>query len=341
MEGFLEIVALVESEEHVCTRYRLSAYKEHFAKSGYSLRYLTWPKSLMGLLSLAVKLQNKTVILQRKLPPIWLSWLIRRSCKYLIFDFDDAIFLRDSYSKKGMDDRSKLARFKALSKASDALVAGNQFLADATSEHTSASKIVVIPTVIETSKYRVDPSFTSNDSLEMVWIGSKSTLQSLEIIRPILEELGKTFPNLSLKIICDSFPSFDNLKVTPVQWLESNEVAEISSSDIGICFMPDDRWSRGKCGLKLLQYMAAGLPVIANPVGVHCEIVKHGDNGFLVKNLEDWLNAIALIYQNKEQQKTMGRRGRKIVDSLYSVNANAGRWITLLNNLHHQKLQAG
>jgi hypothetical protein len=62
MEGFLEIVALVESEDHVCTRYRLSAYKEHFAKSGYSLRYLTWPKSLLGLLSLAAKLQNKTVI---------------------------------------------------------------------------------------------------------------------------------------------------------------------------------------------------------------------------------------------------------------------------------------
>ena len=193
----MEIVALVESEEHVCTRYRLSAYKEHFAKSGYSLRYLAWPKTLFGLLSLAAKLQNKTVIVQRKLPPTWLTWLIRRSCKYLIFDFDDAIFLRDSYSKKGMDDRSKLARFIAISKAADAMVAGNRFLADASALHTSASKVFVIPTVIETSKYQLAPSATLNDSLEMVWIGSKSTLQSLDIIRPILEELGKTFPNLS------------------------------------------------------------------------------------------------------------------------------------------------
>ena len=337
----MEIVALVESEEHVCTRYRLSAYTEHFEKSGYTLRYLTWPKSLVGQIGLAAQLQNKTVILQRKLPPLWLTWLIRRTCKYLIFDFDDAIFLRDSYSKKGLDDRSKLARFKALSKAADALVPGNRFLADATAEHTDASKIFVIPTVIETSKYYLEPSSTTNDSLEMVWIGSKSTLQSLEIIRPILEELGKTFPNLSLKIICDSFPSFDHLKVTPVQWQESNEVTEITSADLGICFMPDDRWSRGKCGLKLLQYMAAGLPVIANPVGVHCEIIKHGHNGFLVNTYEDWLNAIALIYKNKEQQSMMGRRGRKIIDSDYSVNANAGTWITLLNNLHHQKLQAG
>jgi glycosyltransferase involved in cell wall biosynthesis len=341
MEGFLEIVALVESEEHVCTRYRLSAYKEHFAKSGYSLRYLAWPKTLFGLLSLAAKLQNKTVIVQRKLPPTWLTWLIRRSCKYLIFDFDDAIFLRDSYSKKGMDDRSKLARFIAISKAADAMVAGNRFLADASALHTSASKIFVIPTVIETSKYQLAPSATLNDSLEMVWIGSKSTLQSLDIIRPILEELGKTFPNLSLKIICDSFPTFDHLKISPVQWQENNEVAEIQSANLGICFMPDDRWSRGKCGLKLLQYMAAGLPVIANPVGVHNEIIRHGYNGFLANTYEDWSNAIALIYKNKEQQKLMGGRGREIVDSLYSVHSSAGNWIALLNNLDQQKLQAG
>lgn len=337
----MEIVALVESEEHVCTRYRLSAYKEHFVKSGYSLRYLAWPKTLLSLLSLAAKLQNKTVILQRKLPPTWLTWLIRRSCKHLIFDFDDAIFLRDSYSKKGMDDRSKLARFIAISKAADAMVAGNRFLADASALHTSASKVFVIPTVIETSKYQLAPSATLNDSLEMVWIGSKSTLQSLDIIRPILEELGKTFPNLSLKIICDSFPTFDHLKISPVQWQESNEVAEIRSANLGICFMPDDRWSRGKCGLKLLQYMAAGLPVIANPVGVHSEIIRHGYNGFLANTYEDWSNAIALIYKNKEQQKLMGGRGREIVDSLYSVDSNAEHWIAILNNLDQQKLQAG
>ena len=341
MEGFLEIVALVESEEHVCTRYRLSAYKEHFGKSGYTLRYLTWPKSLLGLLSLAAKLQNKTVILQRKLPPAWMTWLIRRSCKHLIFDFDDAIFLRDSYSKKGLDDRSKLARFIAISKAADAMVAGNRFLADSATDYAGAAKVFVIPTVIETSKYQNAPAGTLSDSLKMVWIGSKSTLQSLEIIRPILEELGKTFPNLSLKIICDSFPTFDHLKVSPVQWQESNEVAEISAADLGICFMPDDRWSRGKCGLKLLQYMAAGLPVIANPVGVHSEIIRHKHNGFLATTYEDWANAIALLYKNKEQQKAMGNRGREIVDSLYSVNANATHWVTLLNTLTHQKLQAG
>ncbi|NBR05155.1 MAG: glycosyltransferase [Planctomycetes bacterium] len=337
----MEIVALVESEEHVCTRYRLSAYKGHFAKSGYSLKYLPWPKSFVGLLSLAAKLQNKTVIIQRKLPPSWLTWLIKRSCKHLIFDFDDAIFLRDSYSKKRMDDPSKLARFVALSKAADAMVAGNQFLANVTAEHTNTSKICVIPTVIDTSKYHPKTSPPLNDSLEMVWIGSKSTLQSLEIIRPILEQLGRTFPNLSLKVICDSFPSFENLKVTPVHWQESIEVAEISNSDLGICFMPDDRWSRGKCGLKLLQYMAAGLPVIANPVGVHNEIIRHGHNGFLANTYEDWSNAIAHIYQNKEKQNLMGRRGREIVDSLYSVNANAENWISLLNNLGQQKLQAG
>ena len=87
--------------------------------------------------------------------------------------------------------------------------------------------------------------------------------------------------------------------------------------------------------------MAAGLPVIANPVGVHNEIIRHGYNGFLANTYEDWSNAISLIYKNKDQQKLMGGRGREIVDSLYSVDSNAENWIALLNNLDQQKLQAG
>ena len=200
---------------------------------------------------------------------------------------------------------------------------------------------MVIPTVIDTSRYPEKSRPNQSDSLEMVWIGSSSTLQSLEIIRPILETIGKTFDGISLKVICDSFPSFEHLKITQVRWEEDREVEEISGSQLGICFMPDDRWSRGKCGLKLLQYMAAGLPVIANPVGVHVEIINHNQNGFLATTCEEWVSAIRSIYKSKEQQMIMGANGRKIVEASYSVCANAGKWVNLLDKLDDQKLQAG
>lgn len=337
----MEILALVESEDHVCTRYRISAYREHLAKAGYSIRYVNWPKSLVGMINLVSKVRGRTVLLQRKLPPTWLTWLLRRSCSRLIFDFDDAIFLRDSYSKKGLDDQKRLSRFAAVSKAADAIVAGNQFLADSAIRYANPASVMVIPTVIDTSRYPEKPRPNQSDSLEMVWIGSSSTLQSLEIIRPILETIGKTFDGISLKVICDSFPSFENLRITQVRWEEDREVEEISGSQLGICFMPDDRWSRGKCGLKLLQYMAAGLPVIANPVGVHVEIINHNQNGFLATTCEEWVSAIRSIYKSKEQQMIMGANGRKIVEASYSVCANAGKWVNLLDKLDDQKLQAG
>ncbi len=337
----MEIIALVESEDHVCTRYRISAYANSLAQADYTIRYQAWPRTLIGMMKLAGTLRGKTVILQRKLPHLWLTWLLRKSCKHLIFDFDDAVFLRDSYSKKGLDDPSRLSKFSAICKAADAIAAGNQFLATAASEQTDAAKVRVIPTVIETSKYPVSDHLKESSALEMVWIGSRSTLQSLDKIKPILESLGQNFPQLKLKVICDSFPSFNNLMVIPMDWHEDREVDDIVGSDLGICFMPDDRWSKGKCGLKLLQYMAAGLPVIANPVGVHCEIIHPNVNGFLVETYEEWAQAISFLQADKTKRIAMGSKGRALVETRYSVNANAEKWLNLLNKVCQQELQAG
>src|SRR5205085_460776 len=98
--------------------------------------------------------------------------------------------------------------------------------------------------------------------------------------RPLLEEVGRRCSGVVLKLVCDRFVDFDNLTVVPCPWSEPGERRELASADIGISWLPDDAWSRGKCGLKVLQYMAAGLPVVANPVGVHTEMIGHGSTGF-------------------------------------------------------------
>ncbi|MGH7221957.1 MAG: glycosyltransferase, partial [Gemmataceae bacterium] len=106
---------------------------------------------------------------------------------------------------------------------------------------------------------------------------------------------------------------------------------EIARADIGISWIPDDSWSRGKCGLKVLQYLAAGLPVIANPVGVQVEMVKHGETGFLAQTPAEWIEAVRRLAQDPELRIRMGRAGRRLVETRYSVAVGAASWVRLLD----------
>jgi glycosyltransferase involved in cell wall biosynthesis len=163
-----------------------------------------------------------------------------------------------------------------------------------------------------------------------VWIGSSSTLQGLQAIKPILEDLGRQFPRLQLKLICDRFFELEHLAVLPCRWSEARETEELAAADIGISWIPDDAWSRGKCGLKILQYMAAGLPVIANPVGVQNEMVRHGETGFLAATSAEWNAAVARLVHDPELRRQMGVAGRQRVERHYSVTRAAAAWSQML-----------
>src|SRR5207249_4095705 len=109
---------------------------------------------------------------------------------------------------------------------------------------------------------------------------------------------------------CDQFLRLRHLPVIDCPWTEAGEAAALASADIGISWLPDDPWSRGKCGLKVLQYMAAGLPVVANAVGVHAELVSHGQTGFLVETPQEWAEAVRTLAQDPRLRRRMGRAGR-------------------------------
>jgi glycosyltransferase involved in cell wall biosynthesis len=169
--------------------------------------------------------------------------------------------------------------------------------------------------------------------VQLVWVGSSSTLQGLESIRPLLEGLGRRVTGLRLKMICDRFLHLEHLQVNPVQWTESGERRELASADIGISWMPDDDWSRGKCGLKVLQYMAAGLPVVANRVGVHAELVRHGVTGFLADSADEWHEAVARLAGDPELRRRMGAAGRRRLKADYSVTRGAALWHEVFDHL--------
>jgi glycosyltransferase involved in cell wall biosynthesis len=325
--------ALVESPEHVCCRYRLRAFAPFFERYGHTLDYQPLPRRWWGRVGLLRRLRGASVIVQRRLLARWELALLRRTVRHLLFDFDDAVFLRDSYSPKGMHDARRLRRFAATVRACDAVIAGNDFLAAEAARWTAPKRVRVIPTCVDPALYPSLPLWPFAGAVQLVWVGSSSTLRGLQTIAPLLEEAGRAVPGLQLKLICDRFLRLENLAVVECPWSATNEAAEIAAADVGISWMPDDRWSRGKCGLKVLQYMAAGLPVVANPVGVHAEMVRHGETGFLAATPAEWVAALDTLSRDADLRERMGRAARKRVATAYGVGVGALRWLELLERM--------
>jgi glycosyltransferase involved in cell wall biosynthesis len=297
------------------------------------------PQTPFGRLGIGRGLAD-AVIVQRKLLPRWAVALLRRRVRKLIFDFDDAVWLRDSYSPRGFDDPARLRRFRAIVAASDLVVAGNDYLAAEAARHTAADRVVVIPTCVEPSKY---PQATHRDrpGLQLVWIGSHSTLRGLERFRRVLSAIGRTVPGTRLKLICDRFITIRGLPVDECPWTEATEAAEIASADVGISWVPDDPWSRGKCGLKVLQYQAAGLPVVANPVGVHSQMILDGETGFHATAAEEWPAAIRWLANDVSLRSRFGAAGRRQVEARYSVAAGAREWMAALARMAQPMRKSG
>lgn len=339
----MQLTALVDRLDHVCCRYRLAAFRPFLEEAGHYLELEPWPRRWWSWLPLRRRLQaTDVVILQRRLLSNWQLHLVRRSARYFVFDFDDAVFLRDSYAAKGLHSSRRQRHFAAMVRASDAVVAGNDFLAKhAFGCGALSDRVHSIPTCIDPGRYSLAEHQRADSGVQLVWVGSSSTLRGLEAIRPLLDDVGQRVPGLRLKLICDRFFSLTHLPVIECPWSEEREAAEIAAADIGISWVPDDLWSRGKCGLKVLQYMAAGLPVVANPVGVQAEMVRPGETGFLAETPGQWAEAIRLLAQDPDLRRRMGQAGRRLIETDFSVAAGAQRWITLLNRLQQRVALTG
>ena len=327
----MHLTGLVEHPDHVCCRYRLAALEPFFAANGHHLRIRSIPRGFWSRLQTWRSLHEAdAVILQRRLMASWHVRLIRRHARRLIYDFDDAVYQRDSYAGNSIESRSRRRRFIAAMHSADLIVAGNSFLQQEAARFVAMDRIQVIPTCVDPSQY-LTAHHAEKQRTQLVWIGSASTVKGLERRRPLFDTVTKFVPNLELKVICDHFPTFETMPVVPVVWSAATERVELASADIGVSWVPDDLWSKGKCGLKVLQYMAAGLPVVANPVGVQAEMVRHGETGFLADTQDEWIDAIRQLAADPGLRQRMGRAGRRVVEREYSVARAAELWLGLLS----------
>jgi glycosyltransferase involved in cell wall biosynthesis len=207
------------------------------------------------------------------------------------------------------------------------VVVGNEYLAEY-AKKAGASDIQFIPTVVDLDRYQV--SRKTSDTLTIGWIGTPWTARYLPAIAPALRAITSG-GNIRVRLIGSGnldlgFP----VEVRP--WSEPTEARELGEIDIGIMPLPDEPFERGKCGYKLLQYMACGRPVVASPVGANSRIVDEGQTGFLASSTSDWIRCLDLLKNDSSLRSRMGEEARKKVESFYSVQVQAPRILDVLNS---------
>jgi hypothetical protein len=248
----------------------------------------------------------------------------------VIFDFDDAVMFREQKYERPLTGRN-FAKFCRTMSICAAASAGNRFLgsfAEACDVKTS-----ILPTSIDLTRYRVKEPATMADGLTIGWIGLSDGFRYLRHIQPALKQLAEKFPGLRLKVVSDKPLEIEGVSVQNEPWRIETEQENLQSFDVGIMPLWDSVWTRGKCGYKILQYMAVGTPVIASDVGVNGEIISPGENGFLARNQDDWVRSIGGLLQNSEQRRAFGLCGRQLVEKRFSLDLYTRRYVELFREV--------
>ena len=316
----MKVLALIEGPNCVCYRYRIEAYAWALAARGLRLEVVPLERgALRRIGQLRAARRADLVILQRKLLPPWQLAILRRAARRLVYDVDDSLFQRNSYNRKGPTSWVRQAHFWATVYASDAVTVGNEHLKERAAAYVGPERVHVVPTCVDPKLYPMARHRRAGAAAKLVWIGQQSTLRSLGRAKRQLAAAAGRLPGLELRVICDRFPELPGVRVMPYRWSAATETTALAEADIGINWLPDDAWSRGKCGLRVLQYMAAGLPVVANPVGMNCEMVLHGRTGLLASTPAHWAAAIERLAGNPALRQEMGQAGRQLVEQRFSV----------------------
>jgi hypothetical protein len=297
------------------TRYRVAPFVERLTRDGHHVRTREYSSSPLPLWAAMREARDAdAVVLQKRLPPAWISRAIRKRAKRLIYDFDDAVYVSREDPESST---TRSSRFEAIMAAAHSVVAGNSHLA-ARARASGAGDVAVIPTVLEPAKYE-SATPPPHDDVVAGWIGAGGNLHYLEALLPKLKGLP-----VRIRVVCNRFPP----GVEAVPWTEAGEAEAVAGMDIGLAPMPDDEWTRGKCGTRVLQYFAAGVPVVAEDVGAHRDLV--GGGGFLVRTDEQWRTRIGELAADAETRRKMGAEGRARLKKFFTPDAVYPQWLDLL-----------
>ena len=317
----MNLLIITNNPQRASFRYRIGIYLPILREQGINCHVAKLPSGIFARLKLLNSAGNfDGVFLHKKILNFFDGFRLPRLKKKLIYDFDDAVMYSPNNPER--DSSSHLGRFKRTIEMADMVIAGNSYLAE--HAHKLNPNVEILPTGLDTDAYEKDYTRQGDGKIRLVWIGSGSTIEYLVQIRDALEEIGSRFNNVILRIICDQFVHLRNIGIEQCTWSQQSQVKDLVTSDIGLAPLPDNRFTKGKCGFKILQYAAASLPVIASPVGVNAEYVQEGINGFLAESTSDWVEKISLLVEDLELRKKMGRASRNEVGQ-FDVKVLAAR----------------
>ncbi|MFP4503396.1 MAG: glycosyltransferase [Cyclobacteriaceae bacterium] len=264
------------------------------------------------------------------LGPPWLEWIIAKVLrKKIIYDFDDAIWLPDTSGVNTFMVRLKWQqKVASICRWSYKVSCGNDYLCSFAQKFNE--KVILNPTTLDTERQHNRLKDHHEAPLTIGWTGSHSTMKYLKEVENVLQQLEQQY-DFRFVVISNRPPELALKSLVYIPWQESTEVEDLLQLHIGLMPLPDDPWSRGKCGFKALQYLSLGIPALVSPVGVNTSIVRHGENGFHCSTEEDWLHYLRMLLNNPGLRIQMGEKGRKTVEATFSVRANGDNFLSLFS----------
>ena len=305
----MKLLILSNNPSRASFRQRIGIYLDTLQSNGINCEVAKLPATEWARLKLFRSAADfDAAYLHKKRLNLLDAFCLKKYTKKIIYDFDDAV-MYDEVEPEQIS-RKRLNSFERTIGLASLVIAGNSYLAKQALLFNS--NVVVLPTGLDVKAYDGQKTHP-DDRVRLVWIGSKSTLEYLETIRPVLEQTGKQFKNVSLRIISDKFIDLENMDVEKRNWSIQTQYADLTGSDIGLAPLPDNHFTQGKCGFKILQYQAAGLPVITSPVGVNAQFVENGKSGFHAQSNQQWIDAITRLVENSSIRIQMGQAGKVFV----------------------------
>ncbi len=336
-------LALQAPDISPCQRYRVEAFLPGLKRRGIEVSYdwvlsredmrvfyghSTFPRRV-GLAARAALKRLRSVTLRRDvdvffvqreaffLLPEWSEWLARLSAP-IVFDFDDAIWIHTiSEGNRRLAFLKNVAKIPRIARMAHTVLAGNDFLATWARQYSN--NVHVIPTVVDTDHFTPGPRSDSGP-VTIGWSGSPTTFVHLRLLLPVLERIKARYGDrIRLRVMGD--PNFHHapLDLRGEAWTAAAELAMLREMEIGIMPLSDDIWTLGKCGLKGLVAMSMGAATVMSPVGVSTEMVTHGENGFLARSDDEWVEYLSRLIEDVSLRRRIAAAGRDTVIERYSV----------------------
>lgn len=334
------------------SRVRFYHYLRHLREAGFDVRvaplfddayvrelYARRPASLLRVTAAYFR-RAGWIVRAHRFDRIWIEYellpwlpavferLLARLHVPSIVDYDDAVFHRYDRHRSGLVRALLGRKIDRVMRSASLVTAGNRYLLER-ARRAGARQVAFVPTVVDVERYRPPSVGVREPRFVIGWIGSPSTIHYLQAVVPALCVACRDGQAV-VRLVGASLDGAAGLAVQSRPWVEAQEVRELQAFDVGIMPLADGAWERGKCGYKLIQYMACGRPVVASPVGANLDIVTDGEHGYFASTLDGWIDALDALRRDGDLRERLGRAGRRRVVEEYSLQVWAPRVAALL-----------